>query len=49
MLNVCMVGYGMMRAWPVLHTPVGRRAEPARKFAECFGYIPNELFGPPHT
>jgi 2-hydroxy-4-carboxymuconate semialdehyde hemiacetal dehydrogenase len=47
MLNVCMVGYGMMGAWhsqalakcdAVLHTLVGRRAEPARKFAERFGY-----------
>jgi 2-hydroxy-4-carboxymuconate semialdehyde hemiacetal dehydrogenase len=47
MLNVCMVGYGMMGAWhsqalantdAELHTLVGRRAEPARKFAERFGY-----------
>jgi 2-hydroxy-4-carboxymuconate semialdehyde hemiacetal dehydrogenase len=47
MLNVCMVGYGMMGDWhsqalaktdAVLHTLVGRRAEPARKFAERFGY-----------
>jgi 2-hydroxy-4-carboxymuconate semialdehyde hemiacetal dehydrogenase len=47
MMNVCMVGYGMMGVWhsealqktdAVLHTVVGRRAEAAREFADKYGY-----------
>ena len=47
MTNICMVGYGMMGVWhsealagtdAVLHTLVGRRPDPAREFAERFGY-----------
>jgi 2-hydroxy-4-carboxymuconate semialdehyde hemiacetal dehydrogenase len=47
MINVCMVGHGMMGVWhsealkrtdAVLHTIVGRRPEAAREFAERFGY-----------
>ena len=47
MLNVCMVGYGMMGDWhsqalaksdAVLHTLVGRRAEPALEVCRTLGY-----------
>ena len=47
MLNVCMIGYGMMGLWhsealkrtdAVLHTIVGRRPEAAQEFARRFGY-----------
>lgn len=47
MVNICMVGYGMMGLWhtealknadAVLHTLVGRRAEAARDFAATHGY-----------
>ena len=46
-MNICMVGYGMMGVWhseallqhgAVLHTLVGRRAEPAAEFAARYGY-----------
>ena len=46
-MNICMVGHGMMGVWhsealagtdAVLHTLVGRREEPARAFAERYGY-----------
>ena len=47
-MNICMVGYGMMGVWHseallqqpgvVLHTLVGRRAEPAAAFAARYGY-----------
>jgi 2-hydroxy-4-carboxymuconate semialdehyde hemiacetal dehydrogenase len=47
MMNVCMVGYGMMGVWhsealkktdAVLHTVVGRRPDAAAEFAQRFGY-----------
>jgi 2-hydroxy-4-carboxymuconate semialdehyde hemiacetal dehydrogenase len=47
MMNVCMVGYGMMGVWhtealqrtnAVLHTVVGRRPDAAKEFAERYGY-----------